>query len=153
MDSVSLTAFEDEMAKIAGLRELWRRITEFFRPREDRIQRRVDYFFSPKAGKDKWTKLPSQASDPKFVAAFTSNPLADPKLKMHVDSLFALSKGKPVAKIKSTSSPGKTYEIRKLSDGSLGCQCNDWKYRGTVTSGYECRHIHEYLSSEPRASI
>lgn len=147
MDRICLAAFEDEMAKIAGLRELWQRITDFFRPKEERIQRRVDYFFSPKAGKDKWTKLTAQARDPKFVDAIVSSPLADDKLKMHVQSIHALSRGTPLSKIRSTTTPGKTYEVRKMPDGSLGCQCNDWKYRGSVTPGYECRHIREYKNS------
>jgi hypothetical protein len=147
MSSICLKAFEDEMAKIAGLRELWQRFTEIFRPREERIQRRVDYFFSPNAGKDKWTKLVTQAHDSKFVEALVKNPMADEKLKLHVQSLHGLSRGKPVAKIRSATSPGKTYEIRQMPNGSLGCQCGDWKFKGSINPGYECRHIREYKSS------
>jgi len=146
MDPIGLAAFEDEITKIAGLRELWRRVTDFFRPKEERVQRKVDYFFSPRAGADKWTKLLTQVKDPTFVDAFVRNPLADDKLRMHVQSMHSLAKGKPVSKIKSKSLPGKTYEVRELSGGGLGCQCNDWKFRGSVNPGYECKHIKEYKS-------
>jgi hypothetical protein len=152
MDSVSLKAFEDEMSKIAGFGSLWRKITELFRPSEDRTTRKVDYFFSPKAGDDKWEKLPGNARSQRFVNAIAESPLADEKLKMHVQGMHDLAHGKPVAKIRSASSPGKTYEVRKTSDGALACQCNDWRFKGSVTPGYECKHIQAYRAGKSKAA-
>lgn len=152
MDPVCLAAFEDEMTKIAGFRELLRRFTDIFRPQDERVKRRVDFFFSPKVGPEKWDYMPRYAREQKFVDAIASSPLADDRLKMHVQSMHDLSHAKPIGKIGSSTEPGKTYEIRKLSDGSLGCLCGDWRYKGTVTPGYECKHIQAYRTGEARAA-
>lgn len=152
MDPVSLSAFEDEMSKIAGFKDLLQKVLDLFRKPEDRASRKADYFFSPKAGDDRWTKLPNQARSQSFVDAIAAHPSADEKLKAHVQGLHDLGHGKPVAKIKSTKSMGKTYEIRRLPGGGLGCQCGDWKFRGTVIPGYECKHIKEYRSSRGGAA-
>src|SRR3989304_4098504 len=100
MDHACLTAFEDEMSKIAGFSDFLRKIKELFQPPEERTRRKVDYLFSPRAGDDKWAKLPNQARSQSFVDAVARSPLADDKLKMHVQSLHDLSHGKPVAKIR-----------------------------------------------------
>jgi hypothetical protein len=152
MDPTYLTAFEDEMSKIAGFRELLSKIRDFFRPEDESINRKVDHFFSPRAGDDRWNRLPNQTRSQKFVDALGRNPLADDTLKVHVQSLHDLSHGRPVAKIRSTSEMGKTYEVRKMADGSLGCQCGDWRYKGSVTPGYECKHISAYRSGKSRAA-
>lgn len=152
MDQVCLSAFEDEMSKIAGLRELWQKVTELFRPHDERVKRKVDYFFSPKTGNERWNKLPNQVRDQKFVDAIVQNPLADDKLRMHVQSMHDLAHGRPVAKIYSASTPGKTYEVRKMPDGALGCQCGDWRYKGSVAPGYECKHIKAHREGKRRAS-
>lgn len=151
MDPVHLAAFEDEMSKIAGLKELWQRLTEFFRPRDERAQHRADYFFSPKAGPERWDRFPSHTRDQKFVDALVRNPLADDKLKLHAQSMHDLAHGKPVSRIHSSVTPGKTYEVRKMPDGQLGCQCGDWRYKGSVTPGYECKHIRAHLEGKSRA--
>lgn len=152
MDPVLLAAFEDEMTKIAGFREFLRRIADTFRPQNERVQRRVDYFFSPKVGPEKWDYMPRYARDQKFVDAIASSPLADDRLRMHVQSMHDLSHGKTVGKIGSSEEPGKTYEIRQMPDGSLGCLCGDWRYRGSVTPGYECKHIQAYNAGKQRAA-
>lgn len=151
MDPVSLTAFEDEMSKIAGLRDLWRKLTDVFRPHHERVQLKVDYFFSPKAGTDRWGKLTNQVRDQKFVDAIVRHPLADEALKMHVQSMHDLSHGQPVGKINSSDMSGKTYEVRKLPDGTYGCQCGDWRYRGSVIPGYECKHVQAFRAGKRRA--
>ena len=152
MDPLCLSAFEDEMTKIAGFRELWRRFADFLRPQDERIKRRVGYFFSPKVGRERWDYMPRYAREQEFVDAVMMNPLADDKLKMHVQSLHDLSHAKPVGRITSSTEPGKAYEIRKLPDGSLGCLCDDWRYKGSVTSGYECKHIQAYRAGMSRAA-
>ena len=151
MNPVTLHAFSDELQKIAGLGDLWQRFLGIFRSKPERVERRVNYQFDPKAGPDKWDKLVRNANDPKFVAALSRHPKADPKLVLHAKSMGDLSRGRPVAKIKSSTSPGKTYEVRELVGGALGCQCNDWRYKGSVTSGYECRHIRAHKQGKMQA--
>lgn len=152
MNPVCLAAFEDEMTKIAGFRELIRRLTDIFRPQDERVKRRADYFFSPKVGREKWDYMPRYAREQKFVDAIKASPLADDKLKTHVQSMHDLSRGTPVGRIDSSKEPGKAYEIRKMSDGSLGCLCGDWRYVGSVTPGYECKHIQAHKAGKARAA-
>lgn len=149
MDSVSLSAFEDELEKIAGW-DLWQRFLDVFRTKDDRAQRRVDYHFSPKASSDKWNKLIRNASDPAFVAAIAQHKKSDSKLVQHTKSMHDLAKGKPAGKIQSSTLPGKTYEVRKIPSG-FGCQCNDWRYKGSVSPGYECKHIRAHKAGKLRA--
>lgn len=152
MDPVCLAAFEDEMTKIASFRELWQRLVDAFRPQDERVNRRVKYFFSPKVGPEKWDRMPGYAREQKFVDAISASPLADDKLKAHVQAMHDLSHAKPVGRISSSRVPGKTYEVRKLADGSLGCLCGDWRYKGSVTPGYECKHIQAYRAGKQRAA-
>lgn len=151
MDQAVLAAFEDEMSKIAGFKDLWQSVLDLFRPADARVQRKVGYFFSPKAGKDKWDKLLAGARDKKFVDGIVSSPFADDRLIEHVKSLHDLARGKPVAKIQSDTAPGKSYEVRELGNGQYGCQCGDWRYKGSVRSGYQCKHIRAHLEGKSRA--
>ena len=150
MDRVALSAFSDEIEKIAGLGDMWQRFLDVFRSGDDKAQRRVDYHFSPKASSDRWGKLVRNARDPKFVSALKSHDQADEKLVQHAQSMHDLSRGKPVAKIDSSTLPGRKYEVRKIP-GGLGCQCNDWRFKGSVTPGYECKHIRAYKAGKVRA--
>lgn len=150
MDSVVLSAFSDELEKIAGLGDLWQRFLDLFRSEDSKIKRRVDYHFSPKASSDKWGKLIRNARNQKFVDALKRHDQADDKLVTHTQSMHDLSRGKPVGKIQSSTLPGRTYEIRKIP-GGLGCQCNDWRFKGSVTPGYECKHIRAYKAGKVRA--
>jgi hypothetical protein len=140
------------MEKISGLRDMWQGFLDIFRSKDERVQRRVDYHFSPKASSDKWRKLVNNSHDPKFVSGLAKHPDADSKLILHAQSMGDLSRGKPVGKIKSSTTPGRTYEIRKLSEGRLGCQCGDWRYKGSVNPGYECKHIKAHRAGQERAA-
>jgi len=152
VDPATLSAFSDELEKISGIRDLWQKFLDIFRSDDDKIKRRVDYHFSPKASSDKWRKLISNSRDQKFVNALATHPGSDEKLVMHAQSMGELSRGKPVGKIKSSTLPGRTYEIRDLGGGRLGCQCGDWRYRGSVNFGYECKHIKAYRAGNERAA-
>lgn len=142
----------DELKKEAFFRELWEKAKDFFGGEKRRAKRRADYLFSPKAGPDKWTSLPRNASSAEFVKRVQASPEADDKLKMHVQSLHDLSKGRTVTKVKSKTSPGKTYEVKKLPGGGMGCTCNDWRYKGSVNPGYECKHIRAAKSGLTKAA-
>jgi hypothetical protein len=84
------------------------------------------------------------------VKALAQHKKADPKLIQHTQSMHALAKGKTVGKIQSSTLSGKTYEVRKIPAG-FACQCNDWRYKGSVTPGYECKHIRAYKAGKLRA--
>jgi hypothetical protein len=131
----------DDLKKEAFFKELWEKAKDLFGGEKRRSKRRAEYHFSPKAGTEKWKGFPRNASSKEFVKRIQAHPDADPKLKMHVQSLHDLSKGKTVAKIQSSSGAGKKYEVRKLKGGGVGCTCSDWRYKGSVTPGYECKHI------------
>ncbi len=147
----SFSAFTEELTKIATMGELWQRFLDIFRADKERDARRVEYHFSPKAGFDKWTKLPRNAQSAGFVAALEGHPAADAKLIRHVKALHALSKGRVLGKIQSARLPGRTYEVKQTPVG-MACTCPDWRYVGSVTPGYECKHIQAYKEGRVKAS-
>jgi hypothetical protein len=146
-------AFADELAKMAGLSSwLYGLLQKTFSkpPEKEKAERRVAYFFSPKAGPERWRKFGQQVRDPGFVEALTSHPEADKKMIMHANAMHRLSRGDPVGKVLSSRLPGRSYEIKKVPDG-LACTCPDWKYKGSVAVGYECKHIKAHKAGEARA--
>jgi hypothetical protein len=145
MDEALLQAFEDELAKIAES-------SDIMRAERAKARRRANYLFSERAGKGKWSTVPRNAASEPYVEAIEGNDAADSKLRMHVRSLFNLSRGQPVGKVESSSGKGKTYEVRELPNGGYGCTCNDWRYRGTVTPGYECKHIRAHKQGQIKAA-
>jgi hypothetical protein len=140
MQDISFRAFGDELVKIAGLGDFWQRFLDIFRSKDERVQRQVDYLFSPKAGNDKWKKFEQNVRDPSFVKQVANHPDADSKLVLHAQSMHELSHAPTINKIKSSRLPGRTYEIKQLSTG-LGCTCPDWRFKGSIAPGYECKHI------------
>jgi hypothetical protein len=152
VDDVTLAAFSDELEKIAGIKDWWRSFLDLFKSKgqDDKTQRRVDYHFSSKAGPDKWNKFIRNAQDPKFVEQIAKHDQADPKLIQHAKSMHDLMKGTTTGKIKSSRLPGRTYEIHKIP-GGLGCTCPDWRYKGSVTPGYECKHIKAHKAGKVKA--
>jgi hypothetical protein len=150
VDDVTLIAFEDELCKIAGFKDLWERFTDLFRSQEGKAERRVDYHFSPKAGTDKWSKFLRNVEDKRFVNKIQNHPDADEKLQLHTQSMFDLAKGKTVGKVQSSRLHGKSYEIRKVPNG-LACTCPDWRFKGSINPGYECKHIKAHRSGKTKA--
>ncbi len=106
--------------------------------------------FVASADKQKWQGLPDKLNDPVFVRQVRTSRGADTKLKTHVKSLSAVQKAKPVATI--TGSQGAKYYIKMLSEGNYGCTCRDWRYRGSVNPGYECKHIKAYKKGKTKVS-
>ncbi len=157
MNDVSFSAFVDElagieMAKTAGLRDLWQRFVDLFRVPDEKAKRRVEYHFSPKAGSDKWNKFAKNIRDPNFVERLSKHPDADSTLITHAKALHGLSRSPTVGKIKSSRLPGRTYEIRDLGGGNLGCTCNDWRFKGSLSPGYECKHIRAHKQGKAQAN-
>ena len=91
----------------------------------------------------KWDSFADKTKDPSFVKAVQNDPRSDNKLKMHAERLNQLHSSKKVGLVQG--SRGRTYQISILSTGDYGCTCNDWRYKGSVTPGYQCKHIKEYV--------
>ena len=139
-----LKAFGDELSKIAGL-------SSWVSNEGRKAVLRLDYHFSPKAGPDRWVKFLKNVADPTYLQTLVDHPLADNALIQHATSLHDLSKGQTVGKVYSAQLPGRSYEIKKLSDGSLGCTCPDWRYVGTMKPKYKCKHILTYEAGKVKA--
>ncbi len=105
-------------------------------------QRSIDSLHKEES-KDKWDSFADKAKDSSFVDAVKNDPRSDDKLKMHVARLNDLHNGNQVASIRG--SRGKSYTVTKLPNGDFGCSCNDWRYKGSVTPGYKCKHIREHI--------
>lgn len=151
LHDITYAAFADELEKIAGLRDLWQRFLDLFRGRESKAKRRSEYFFSPKAGKEKWTKFIRDVRDPAYLKRIKRHPGADETLKLHASSMHDLSRGRTVGKIKSSRLTGRTYEVKKLPGDKLGCTCGDWRFKGSVNPGYECKHIRAFRQGKLKA--
>ncbi len=151
VDDVSLTAFGDELVKISDIKDWWNKFTDLFRGQDEKVQRRIDYHFSPKAGPDKWTKLVRHAKDPKFVEQFAKHPESSGKDTLHVQRMGELARGRTLAKIQSSRLPGRSYEVRAIP-GGFACTCPDWRYRGSTNPGYQCKHIRAYEAGKVRAN-
>lgn len=158
MNQATLTSFEDELTKIAGIGELWHKLRGLFgqppkgkkEPEKTKTDLMVDYHFSPKAGDDKWDKFVKNVRDPKFVEAIAHHPLSDKKLIQHTRAMHRMARGSTVGKIQSSRLPGRSYEIKKTSDG-LACTCPDWRFKGSVNLGYECKHIRAHHAGKAKA--
>jgi len=150
VDDVTLAAFEDELCKIAGFKDLWERFTDIFRSEDSKATRRVDYHFSPKAGSEKWNKFIRHVAEPKFLKGIAKHPDADDKLIQHAKSMHDLAKGNTVAKIQSSRLAGRSYEVRKIP-GGLACTCPDWRFKGSVNKGYTCKHIKAHRAGKVKA--
>lgn len=151
MRSVSLGAFADEMEKIAFFGELWRKVVNLVRPSDEaekaKVKNKVDYLFSPKAGPDKWTKFNNRVKSPEYLKQVSEHPDADPQLVQHAKSMHDLANGQVLGKIESETLGGRTYEVRKTESG-MACTCPDWRYKGSVTPGYECKHVRAFKSGK-----
>jgi hypothetical protein len=151
VDDTTLIAFQDELTKIAGIRDFWENFLDVFRSDDKKVQRKVDYQFSHKAGPDKWDKLVKNVRDQKFVDALSKHPDSDDTLAQHAQSMHDLSRGKPKGKVYSSRLPGRSYEIRSLGGDKLGCTCPDWRFKGSVNPGYECKHIRAHREGKVKA--
>ena len=74
-----------------------------------------------------------------FQQVVAGHPQADEKLKKYVDNYggYLLSK-KTTARVVGDS--GKTYVVKELPGGRMGCNCGNWQYRRSVDGG-DCKHI------------
>jgi hypothetical protein len=150
-----LTAFGDELSKISDARGWWGSMIELFKsrpkkPEEPKIDKLVDYHFSPRAGADKWDKFLKNIRSSGFARAIATHPQADAKLIQHVKSMHRMSRGATVGKVQSSRLPGRSYEIRDISEG-LACTCPDWRFKGSVQPGRECKHIKAHRAGKAKS--
>jgi len=159
VDQVTLTAFQDELAKTAGLGDLWDKVLNLFplgrlaKKKKDpktKADLLAEYHFSPKAGDDRWDKFAKNVRDPKYLASLTKHPMADEKLVQHAKAMHDMARGATVGKVQSSRLPGRSYEIKEIPSG-LACTCPDWRFKGSVTPGYECKHIRAHTAGKARA--
>ena len=136
---VSLPAFLDEITKIAVVSQ------------QRKVDRKVEYLFSPKAGSDKWDKFVKHVRSPVYAEKVVSRASDDPKLVRHVQSMHGLSRGKTLGKIRSSRLPGRSYEVKKMKDGRIGCTCPDWRFKGSVDPGHDCKHIKAFRAGKKEA--
>jgi len=149
----SLVAFADELEKTAFLGKLWRGFLSLIgsdEPEKAKTKNRVDHLFSPKAGPEKWDKFSQRIKSPEYLRQVTEHPSADPKLVQHATSMHDMTNGQTIGKIRSERLTGRSYEIKKMTDG-LGCTCPDWRYKGSVTPGYECKHVKAFKAGRVKA--
>lgn len=89
--------------------------------------------------KKDWKSFERDLGSKKFRQAVLGAAEADPKLKKYVRVFGALKSSKDVvAEIKGSS--GKTYQVKDLHNGRLGCTCRDWQFIHSVKGG-DCKHI------------
>jgi hypothetical protein len=150
VDQTSLAAFGDELEKISGFFDFWRRLFGKKDEAEEKNKLRANYMFSPKAGPEKWDRFAKYVSDPRFLQQLGKHPEADEKLLRHATGMHELAKSPPINTVKSEKLPGKSYEIRSLPNGELGCTCPDWRFKGTTSSGYACKHIRAHRTGQIR---
>lgn len=95
--------------------------------------------------KKDWKSFERDLGSKKFRQAVISAAEADPKLKKYVRVFGALKASKDVvAEIKGSS--GKTYQVKDLHTGRLGCTCRDWQFIHSVKGG-DCKHIKQLKKS------
>lgn len=135
----TFSAFSSELVKIAVV------------ARERKVDRKVEYLFSPKSGPERWNKFIKHIRSPEYAEKVVDRASSDPKLVRHAQSMHGLSRGKVLGKIKSTRLPGRTYEVKKMKDGRLGCTCPDWRFKGSTDPGHDCKHIKAFRAGKTRA--
>lgn len=133
----SFSAFTDELVKIAVVAG------------SQKVERRVDYLFSPKAGPDKWAKFLKHVRSPAYAERVAER-AGDAKLVRHAQSMHGLAKGKTLGKVQSARLPGRSYEVRRMKDGRLGCTCPDWRFVGSVDVDHDCKHIRAFRAGKSK---
>lgn len=97
-----------------------------------------------------WKLFEKNLKTKAFQKAIYEHPEADEKLKRYVKNYGAYVNSKDeVGKI-SSRTDFKTYTIKKLPDGRLGCNCKDWQYAKSPKESGDCFHIEELLANSAK---
>lgn len=99
-----------------------------------------------------WSMFENLLNSKGFQKEVVKHELSDDKLKKYVQNYGAyLTAKKVVGKVPSTTS-SKSYDIKQLPDGRLGCGCKDWQYRHSW-AGTNCKHISLMTKTSSVASL
>jgi hypothetical protein len=87
-----------------------------------------------------WAAFEKSLRGKEFQRAVLKHPDADSKLRKYVRTFGGYLRSKDIVGNIPSRSSGKTYRIKKLPSGRLGCGCKDWQYVHSV-KGTDCDHI------------
>lgn len=93
-----------------------------------------------------WNSFTKNLRSQPFRDAVMRMAQSDEKLRKYVKNFGAYVSGKDViAELKSKDS-GRTYRIKDLHNGRMGCNCRDWQFTHSVKGG-DCKHIKSLKAS------
>lgn len=138
------------MDKVGGFSALWDRLRDIVYPKARKAKKDVQEHFSSEDPK-KWDQFVAKSPDSEFLRQLEKNKQTDPKLLLHARQMGNLKTGPTLGTVISSSGPG-SYEIKSLPNGMVGCTCNDWRFKGSVTPGYKCKHIKAYEQGLSKAA-
>lgn len=147
MNNISLNSFSDELTKVAGLKGFLDKIKDLWRPASKLTVRQVERHFES-GSPTKWNAFVSNVRNQGFLQQLAEHPLTDTTLLTHAQSMHNLLNGEVVDTV--TGSSGEKYQIIRMLGGDIGCSCNDWRFKGSVVPGYECKHIRAYNAGKDR---
>lgn len=106
-----------------------------------KADRKVSAHLQAEKQDKKWLSFNRSLKNPVFQQSAAAHPDADAKLKKYVENYGALVQSKEiVGRVKSTTTPSKTYTLKKLPGGRVGCTCKDWQFIHSI-NGTDCKHI------------
>lgn len=112
---------------------------------EEKVQK---HFASEKPD---WKSFEKSLGSKQFRAAVVAAEQSDPKLKKYVQNFGGFKASKDViGKVKGSS--GKTYQVKRLASGRLGCSCKDWQFIHSVKGG-DCKHIKQLRGQKVKVAL
>lgn len=99
------------------------------------------------AEKKDWGSFEKNLASPAFRRAVLAAQESDPKLKKYVKTFGAYKGSKDVVAEITSASSGKSYVVKDLHNGRLGCNCKDWQFKHSI-AGSDCKHIKSVKQSK-----
>lgn len=93
-----------------------------------------------------WNEFEKNLKLKSFQQVVAGHPQADKKLKTYVENFGGYLLSKQVTAQVPSSTTKKTYTIKELPGGRLGCNCGNWQYRKSVDGG-DCKHIQSLVGN------
>lgn len=110
---------------------------------------RVDRHFT--STKPDWGDFEKGIRSRKYQKLVEQDERADEKLRRYVNNYGGyLRSDNVVGNVRSRDS-GKTYPIKKLKGGRLGCACKDWQYTHSH-AGTDCKHIKQFTAGKSKTA-
>jgi len=140
----------DFLAKTADLSALWEQFRDLFDTKARQAKKDIQSHIKSDDPK-KWDRFVDNATNSTGFLRQLKKSQVPKKDILHATNMAALHTSPVVGEVDSDSSSGMRYQIKKLPDG-LGCTCNDWRYKGSVNPGYECKHIKAFSLGKTKVS-